>query len=85
MKIYAVKFKYDDGYENSDCICLVFADNENHAKATFQENIYTIFNRNDDLCEIEAVNEVKNPELIFLQRGTMWAIMNNESKVKMIW
>lgn len=85
MKTYAVKFKYDDGYACFDEVCLVFADNENHAMAVFQENIYVIFNGNDDICEIKAIQEVKNPELIFLQRGTMWATVNNENKAKMIW
>lgn len=85
MKTYAVKFKYDDGYENSNQVCIVFAENETQAMVVFQENIYVIFNGNDDLCNVDTITEVQNPELIFMQRGTMWSVRNNKNKVKTIW
>ena len=84
MKIFAVKFEYDNGIAKDNQICLVVAENESQAREKFEGNIYTIFNNHDDVCKLVDVKEVQDPDIIFLQRGFMWATIN-EGKSKILW
>ena len=85
MKIFAVKFKYDDGWKKDDQICLVIAESESQAKKKFEGKIYNIFDNYEDDCSFISVKEVQDSDLIFLQRGVMWTVSNGETPMKMVW
>jgi hypothetical protein len=85
MKIFAVKFEYDNGWKKDSQICLVVAEKESQAIEKFEEKIYNIFDNYDDDCYFTSVKEVQDSDIIFLHNGFMWTVSNDETPMKMVW
>lgn len=79
MRFFAVKFLYDSGATKEHHVCIVFAESEEQARKKFEANIHIIFYCSDEHCEIENVLEIKNPDVIFMQRGVTWFVSNQNS------
>lgn len=80
--MFAIKFEYDNGVHISNKICFVNANTREEAAEIFKNNIYGIFDNNEDVCKIIAITKIpEDTKIIYGQSDVMWAI----GKGKLIW
>lgn len=70
MKLFVIKFKYDNGSTVDIKICIILADDEYEAKEKFTQKIYSVFEGNDDVCVIDSIIECNaNTDLICIDNA----------------